>query len=249
MFRFLLSRRWIGLGLFVVFMAVASWYLGNWQLDRWEARKDSNERAAIQLAKDPVPLESITDADGSIADSRQWTNVELTGEFRTDIDVVVRYIKRKNSPGVEVVTPFVTEDGKTVLINRGWMQTANTGDRPDNIPPAPSGVVTIDGWWQPNAVGNSKVTKPENDSIRAIDSATWTERLGTEAVEGYVALQNPEIDGLDPKEPPELGEGPHFFYAIQWFFFGLLAIFGGFWFVRTEVKDQREAQAKLTKSK
>ena len=25
---------------------------------------------------------------------------------------------------------------------------------------------------------------------------------------------------------PDLGEGPHFFYGLQWWFFGLLAVFG-----------------------
>lgn len=248
MFRFLLARRWLGLGLFVLFMSVSSWYLGNWQLDRWENRKDSNERAAVQLAKEPEPLASIMSADGSIAKTSEWTNIEVSGAFRSDTDVVVRYIKRNSSPGVEIVTPFDTDDGQTILVDRGWMMTPNTGERPENIPPAPAGQMTIEGWWLPGASGSSKATTPQDDSIRAIDSSTWTKRLGNEAVPGYLALQEPEIDGLAPKEPPELGNGPHFFYAIQWFFFGLLAIFGGFWFVRTELKDQREAQAKLTKS-
>ncbi len=27
-------------------------------------------------------------------------------------------------------------------------------------------------------------------------------------------------------ELPELGNGPHFFYGLQWWFFGVLAVFG-----------------------
>lgn len=248
MFRFLFSRRWLGLGLFVAFMAIASWFLGNWQLDRWEARKASNERAAVQLEKAPVPLSTIETKNGAISTTNQWTNVELQGSFRSDVDVVVRYIKRDTRPGVEIITPFDTTDGQTVLVHRGWMQTENTGARPDNIPPAPEGEMTISGWWQPDGVGN-RGTTIDDDSVRAIDSTKWTERLGTKAVPGYVAMQEPVIDGLIPKDPPELGNGPHFFYAIQWFFFGLLAIFGGFWFVRAELIEQREGQAKVTKSK
>lgn len=232
----------------MAFMAVSSWFLGNWQLDRWEARKASNERAEIQLAKDPEPFSRIRSQDGSIATSHQWANVELTGNFRSDTDVVVRYIKRNSSPGVEIVTPFDTNDGETVLINRGWMATANTGARPDNIPAAPSGEITVSGWWQPDASGDGRATVPEDMSIRAINSSSWTTLLGHDAAPGYIAMQQPTTNGLDPKDPPELGNGPHFFYAIQWFFFGLLALFGGFWFVRTELREQREHQAKLTKS-
>lgn len=248
MFRFLLSRRWLGLGVFVAFMAIASWFLGNWQLDRWEARKASNERAAVQMEKEAVPLDSITSKNGTISSERQWTNVSLSGSFRVHDDVVVRYIKRDSLPGVEIVTPFDTTDGKTVLVHRGWLHTKNTGDRPDNIPAAPSGEVTISGWWLPDAVGN-RGTVIEDDSVRAIDSKMWSKRLGTEAVPGYLAMQEPATDGLIPKDPPELGNGPHFFYAIQWFFFGLLAIFGGFWFVRAELIEQRKDQASVTKSK
>ena len=32
---------------------------------------------------------------------------------------------------------------------------------------------------------------------------------------------------LKPVELPELGQGPHFFYGLQWWFFGVLAL-GGF---------------------
>ena len=31
---------------------------------------------------------------------------------------------------------------------------------------------------------------------------------------------------LAPVELPELDNGPHFFYGLQWWFFGVLALFG-----------------------
>ena len=46
---------------------------------------------------------------------------------------------------------------------------------------------------------------------------------------GFVELAS-ETPGpaepLTPAELPDLGEGPHFFYGLQWWFFGLLAVFG-----------------------
>ncbi len=249
MFRFLLSRRWLGLGLFVVFMVVASWFLGNWQLDRWDTRKANNARAEAHMNAAPVGLDAICEPDGTIGAASEWTRVKLTGTFRTDADVVVRFMNRNSSPGVDVVTPFDTEDGETVLINRGWMAAANNGARPDDIPPPRTGTVTLEGWWHPNAHSGGNVSTPIDGTVRAINSASWKSTLGTKAVPGYIAMQKPQDEGLLPQEPPELGNGPHFFYAIQWFFFGLLAIFGGFWFVRAELKEQQAAQASVTRSK
>ena len=39
--------------------------------------------------------------------------------------------------------------------------------------------------------------------------------------------EDPEPDtALEPVELPELNNGPHFFYGLQWWFFGVLAVFG-----------------------
>ena len=31
---------------------------------------------------------------------------------------------------------------------------------------------------------------------------------------------------LEPPEEPDIGDGPHFFYGLQWWFFGVLALVG-----------------------
>jgi hypothetical protein len=42
-----------------------------------------------------------------------------------------------------------------------------------------------------------------------------------------------------PAEQPDLGNGPHFFYGLQWWFFGLLAVFGFFYLAYDERKKLR----------
>ena len=49
----------------------------------------------------------------------------------------------------------------------------------------------------------------------------------------------------EPADPPDLSNGPHFFYALQWWFFGILALFGfGYlaWEEATGRADLRRAQ-------
>jgi cytochrome oxidase assembly protein ShyY1 len=47
---------------------------------------------------------------------------------------------------------------------------------------------------------------------------------------GWLAVHSEDpkpAQALDPLSLPDLGNGPHFFYGLQWWFFGLLAS-GGF---------------------
>jgi hypothetical protein len=46
---------------------------------------------------------------------------------------------------------------------------------------------------------------------------------------GFVDVQRetpPPARTLAHAELPDLGNGPHFFYGLQWWFFGALAVFG-----------------------
>ena len=59
---------------------------------------------------------------------------------------------------------------------------------------------------------------------------------------GFVDLrsESPEADQpLAPAELPELDNGPHFFYGLQWWFFGLLALFGFCYLVYDEARGGR----------
>ena len=61
---------------------------------------------------------------------------------------------------------------------------------------------------------------------------------------GFVSLEreSPQPQqALVPVELPDLGEGPHFFYGLQWWFFAALALFG---FGYLAWDEQRKARAK-----
>lgn len=247
MYRFLLGRRWIGLGIFVVFMVVACWYLASWQYDRWEQRKANNARAVAHMALDPVPIDDIIDADGKIGKTAEWTQVELHGQFRQDTNIVVRFVRMNSQAGVQVVTPFELDDGRFVLVNRGWFQTTVPNPPASDLPAPPSGEVTVVGWWHPDSDAKKEATDPIGGSVRAIDSRRWQSTIGEEPINGWVSWREPGQDGLEIEPPPDLGDGPHLFYSIQWVIFGIMAVGGGLWFVRLEVRDRR-AQANDTKS-
>jgi cytochrome oxidase assembly protein ShyY1 len=94
--------------------------------------------------------------------------VEATGEYDAAATVVVRYQSRDGKAGVDLVTPLRTTEGDTVLVDRGWLATANTGASPTDLPPPPTGSVTVTGYVRADASGDA--TTVDDASTRAISS-------------------------------------------------------------------------------
>ncbi|PUA80182.1 SURF1 family protein [Nocardioides currus] len=226
-FRFLLTRRWVLFFLTVVFLAWVAWRLGEWQFHRLEDRKERNAIIERNETHDPVDVTDVMSTGAPLSEQDEWKIVTATGTYDVDDTVVVRYRTREGASGVDVVVPFVLADGTSVLVDRGWFATDNRGATPDDVPAPPAGEVTIDGWVRLDATGDS--TRVSDQSTRAINSDRIGEALDRDVVTGFVDLrsESPEPDqALLPVELPELDNGPHFFYGLQWWFFGLLALFG-----------------------
>lgn len=241
MIRMLLSARWLGFAAFVLLIAGASIRLGLWQWHKWEARLDRNEIVAAMLKQDPVPLDKGGET-GEWSEDAEWTRVTVRGTFDTKHELSVKFAVRDSQPGVEIVTPLVLADGTAVLVNRGWIPSDNTGTRPV-LPPPPKGTVQVTGFWHPDNGAGPEATRPQNGQIRAIDSQELQHFVGTDLRDGFVGLekQQPAASGeLVTEEGPELGQGPHFFYALQWWFFAGLAIVGYIWFARAERKESAQ---------
>jgi len=131
-----------------------------------------------------------------------------------------------------VVVPLVTADGPALLVDRGWLAT-DTSTGPVDVPAPPSGEVTVTGWVRVNATGDSTVVSAGSTdgtlSTRSISSDRIGEALDREVYGGFVVLDTEDgrpAAGLEPVELPELDNGPHFFYGLQWWFFGVLAVSG-----------------------
>lgn len=224
---FLLSRRWILFAITVGLLAWLAWWLGEWQFHRLDERKQRNEIIERNIDAEPVPAADVLEVGGAVDDDEQWLRVTARGEYAVEDTVVVRYRTREGSSGVDVVVPLITEEGPALVVDRGWLATDNSGATPDEVPGPPSGTVTITGWLRQDASGDS--TRVDDHSTRAISSRAIAESLDLTTYGGFVELESEEPEAAQPLEPvetPDLGSGPHFFYGLQWWFFGLLAIFG-----------------------
>jgi cytochrome oxidase assembly protein ShyY1 len=164
-----------------------------------------------------------------VSDTEEYTVVTATGTYDVADSLVVRYRTREGEPGVDVVVPLVTADGTALVVDRGWVATDDPHfDAADDAPAPPSGEVTITGWVRVDGEGSS--TSVSDGGMRAISSKEIGDALDQRVYGGFVELHSEDPEPDDPllaPEAPDLGEGPHFFYGLQWWFFGVLAL-GGF---------------------
>lgn len=241
MYRFLLSARWIGFAIFVVLLAAVCTRLGFWQMHKLELRLDRNDIISAHFDDDPIDLAAALPAGAEVDRSSEWTRVRAVGTYDLEHQVTVKFTTRDGAPGVDVITPLVMESGEAVLVDRGWTATPNTVERPD-VPEPPAGQVTVEGWLRQNNGAGGAAVRPDAGQVRAVSSKAMADFVPYELTDGYVNLQEQvpapsETLAVEPE--PELGQGPHFFYALQWWFFALLAVVGYFWFARAEAKERR----------
>ncbi len=238
--RFLLTRRWIVFALVVVGLAWVAWRLGEWQFHRLDDRRERNAIIERNEVAGAAPVAEVMAPGEPVADTEEWRIVEATGTYAVNDTVIVRYRTREGSAGVDVVVPLELADGSSVLVDRGWFGTDNRGATSEDVPPPPPGEVTVTGWVRRDAEGDS--TEVTDQSTRAVNSTQIGAALDREVAGGWIDLRSespaPETPLL-PAEMPELNNGPHFFYGLQWWFFGALAIFGFFYLMYDEWRGGR----------
>jgi cytochrome oxidase assembly protein ShyY1 len=225
-------------------LAVVCWRLGEWQFDRLQERRADNRVIERNLEAPAADVAQVMSADHDLPRTAQWRAVTASGEYDVDQQVLVRYQTRDGRPGVDVVTPLVLDDGGRVLVERGWAPSPNSGSARIDVPAPPSGQVRVTGWARPDQSGESGATTPSDGQVRLIASSGFAEVLPQPLLRGYVSLEAEDPaprTPLEAPEMPELNSGPHFFYGLQWWFFGALALGGFAYFAYVETRDRRRA--------
>lgn len=226
--RFLLSRRWLLFALTVAAMAWGASLLGQWQFHRLDDRRAENRLVARNLAGAPVAVDSVLAVGRPASKQDEWREVVVHGSWDDEHTIVVKYQTRDGAAGVDVVTPLVTDGGAAVLVDRGWLATENVGSTRPDLPPATTGPVTVSGWVRRDGTGGA--TDVNDLATRAISSRAAAEVLPYPLYGGFLDLhtESPapakELGAIEL--PDDTSEGPHFFYGLQWWFFGALAVFG-----------------------
>jgi len=249
--RFLLTPRWLGLLAFALLVAAACVRLGIWQLDRLEQRRALNAEIRRGLAAPPAALESLAGAD---ATDLAYRRVEVTGTYDPEREVLLYGRALNGEPGHHVLTPLLLErpvDGaRAILVDRGWVPFA-LGTPPVAPAAPPTGAVTVAGFLLPSPEETDVVIERAADGRPLTVAHDVPAEIGPELglalfplavqLQRQTPPQPGELPALVP--PPELSEGPHLSYAIQWFTFATIALVGYVLLVRRELRDRARAAA------
>jgi cytochrome oxidase assembly protein ShyY1 len=239
--------RWALLIVFVIVLGVVFVNMGRWQLDRLAQRKDRNATTIANEQKPVQPYEQVF--THPITDADQWQRVEARGTFDADHQFIVRYRSNGDAEGYEVVTPLRTATG-AVLVDRGFIALARGTRIPSVAPPPPAGEVTVVGHVRRDEQGRRAAITPVDNQMRLINSGAIASTLPYPISSGYISLLTVEPEqqgGFQPIRLPELSEGPHFWYAVQWFMFTAIAIAGIVVFVRGDLRARREERKDAVK--
>jgi cytochrome oxidase assembly protein ShyY1 len=245
--RFLLRPGWLALIALVVGFAVAAFtLLAPWQFGR-EEQRDAQQRAidtATALA--PVPLAELVPPGDAVAREDEWRQVSVSGSYVPDGEGLVRLRVVDGQPAFEVLTPFRTDDGRLITVNRGSV-TAESGSAVPDYPPPPAGTVTLTARLrldETDPQGRAAIESDGHRQVYAADSRALAAATGLALEPGFLQLTAGQPGVLRPLDvaPTSGGEAPftNFSYALQWLTFGVIALFALGYFVRLELLQRRD---------
>lgn len=231
--------------LFVVLLGAAFIRLGEWQLHRLEWRKGVNARI-VAYQKQPVkPYREVF--GGEVRDDQQWQRVKVRGTYDAAHEIQAMYRNQSDKAGSEAITPMHTEQGDWILVSRGFLPRSQGGNEVAVLPPPPKGTVEVVGYVRRSENGKPNAITPVDSKVRLVNSEAIGQTLPYRVLDGYVgAISSTPAQGgeLEPMVTPELTEGPHLSYAMQWFTFTLIAVAGVGVLIRNDLRDKRRADAK-----
>jgi cytochrome oxidase assembly protein ShyY1 len=238
---FLRQPRWLALGFLVLLVVPSFFALSRWQLSRLDDRRHLNELVLTHGSQPPAPVTDVMTAGApldSVGEAQKWLPVTATGRYDASREVLVRKRPLEGSNGFWVTTPLVTPDGSVLVVNRGWIAASGGATAVQAAPPPPSGEVTIVGRVQPSESSPAQPGDLPAGQVTDLDVALVTGGTpGEKVFPGYVELTSSvpaQEGGLRALPLPDLSDGPHLSYAVQWIFFAIVAVTGFVLLIRRE---------------
>jgi cytochrome oxidase assembly protein ShyY1 len=219
-----------------VLVAATCVNLGLWQLRRLDERRALNAEILDRRSASPL---SIEDVAGNAA-AAPYRPATARGRYDVEHEVLVFGRSLDGEAGHHVVTPLLLPGGGAVLVVRGWVPFAMQA-APVRAAAPPANEVRVEGFLEPDE-GDGSVAPDADGVVRVLDVEGIASSLPYDVfpLPLQLAEQTPPQPGSlpIPVPMPELSEGPHLSYAIQWFSFALVALIGGAILV---LRDRRAA--------
>ena len=182
--------------------------LGVWQVQRMHWKEGVLARIEAMIHGDPVALPATA---GLTEEADEYRSVTVEGRF-TGQFVELLAGQKGTSPGVRIIEAFATEDGRRILIDRGFLEDAA------RAAPRAEGAAQVTGnlLWPDDSDSFTPPPDPKTGLWFARDLPAMAAKLEAEPL--LIVATLPTGDGIEPV-PVDTSSIPndHWGYAIQWF--------------------------------
>lgn len=197
--------------------------LGTWQLQRMAWKEGLLAEIAARLRSSPVSIPAKPDEA-----THQFLQIRLEGRLMEE-ELAILTTRRPYGPGFKIVSPFELDDGRRIMVDRGFVPEAQKA--PESRPAEPDmGLAIASGtlFWPNEVDGFTPDPDPAKNLWFARDLRKMADVLGTEPV--LVSLTTP-ITGQWPEPAPVAHAIPnnHLSYAVTWYLLALV------WLVMTAI--------------
>ncbi len=199
-------------------------WAAQWQYERGVDRHARNTLIGDQSELPPIQLRELT---GDIA-TYEWRKISIEGTFDDSNQILLRNRYHDGMYGFEQLTLFLFDDRK-IWVDRGWVKAGSDATVPPQLQPTNDERISINGRLRlDSSLPQGKFFAVSNDSQRNLVSQLDA-RKGVQTENFYIDLISASDSSMNPEVPvelPELSDGPHMAYALQWVFFAGLVIYG-----------------------
>ena len=207
-------------------LIVLCFIAAQWQYNRGVDRHQRNFLIEENIAAPKISLEN---AAGDLT-KNEWRTVTTQGVFDASQTILLRNRYFEGKYGFEFLTLFMSSQGEKFWVDRGWIVAGKDALTAPVIPNTPAGNVEITGRLRLD-------TSLPRGSFFALPASgsglisKWNAQNEVVTEGFYLDLLNGSTTELTPKvsaQLPELSDGPHMAYALQWIFFAGLVGYGRF---------------------
>jgi cytochrome oxidase assembly protein ShyY1 len=213
-----------------------------WQYDRHQVRHDKNSLILANINKPAITESQLINL---YDDERAWRETLITGSFVPAKEILVRNRYHEGKYGFGVITLFKSEQDNFYWIDRGWVVAGKDALTPPITTPVTDDKVEILARVRianiEDQVAGSVFAVPNGEDGKQLEKWNQTESVTTQDL--YLDLISTSYPQFDPEVPsilPEISDGPHLAYSLQWLIFAFLVALALFLVIREERRAQRE---------